>query len=151
VLLAFPESLRSLQRRAVYRVVLPLENATSVRVWRVAEHAILRDRPMAAQEIPARLRDLSVMGMGVQLLSRDENPPRVSVNERLRIVLKFRDWEVLVEGRAIHQRPTGANTLCGGAAFKKLEKDFEGRQALAKLNSIVGQLQRDEIVRRRAG
>jgi hypothetical protein len=36
-----------------------------------------------------------------------------------------------------------------GIEFKKLESDLEGRQLLAKLNELVGNLQRDEIRRLR--
>jgi hypothetical protein len=38
-----------------------------------------------------------------------------------------------------------------GIVFKPLEHDIEGRQTLAALTRIVGQLQRDEVRRHRLG
>jgi hypothetical protein len=38
-----------------------------------------------------------------------------------------------------------------GIVFKPLDQDLEGRQTLAALTRIVGQLQRDEVRRHRLG
>ena len=60
--LSFPESLNLRQRRHAYRVgVATAADEPSVRLWRIADHAVLRDRPLAAQEVPCRLSDLSVL------------------------------------------------------------------------------------------
>lgn len=149
LLVEFPKIFKSLQRRAAYRVALPLDNPIALRAWRIAEHAVLRDRPMAAAEVHVRTRDLSVMGVGFTCPSKDQAPPRLTLGERMRVQLKCGDEEVLVEARVIHQRLVGENVLAAGANFKKLEKDFEGRQVLSKLTAIVGRLQREEIQRQR--
>jgi hypothetical protein len=104
---------------------------------------------MAAAEVQVRARDLSVMGVGFICPPKDNQPPRLTVGERLRLQLKCGDEEALFEARLIHQRLVGDNMLAAGANFKKLEKDFEGRQILSKLTSIVGKLQREEIQRQR--
>ena len=148
--LPFPDAFREYQRRTVFRVGLAFDHAVNMRVWRVAEHAILRDRPMAAQEIHVRLTNLSVMGMGVCVArGRDNRPVRGCVGERLRLSLDIKGDELVMEGRVIHLRPVRGNQMMMGLQLKKLEKDLDGRQALSKLTFLVGELQRDEIRRRR--
>jgi hypothetical protein len=84
---------------------------------------------------------------------RDGKPTSVCLNERLRILIS-RDGEdeILTEGRAIHFHPSLANPdeIVLGLQFKKLEKYIEGRQTISKLTELVGDLQRDEVKRRRA-
>ena len=138
VFLPYPDAFRENQRRVVYRVGLPVDHQVTMRVWRVAEHAILRDRPMAAQELHVRLGNISVMGIGVCCSpARDGRPPRAIVGERLRLMLVVNGDEVLMEGRVIHLRPIRGNQLMLGLQLKKLEKDVEGRQALSKLTQLV--------------
>jgi len=148
LLLPFPREFKALQRRAAYRVTLPLENQLAVRMWRIPEHAVLRDRPMAAAEVEARVRDLSVAGMGFLCPPKNGKPPQLIAGQRLRVSLKFAEHEVLIDARLIHLRLVGDNTVAAGMQFKKLERDIEGRQTLAKLTAIVGRLQREELQRR---
>ena len=149
--LPFPDNFRAEQRRQCYRATLPLDHPYGVRLWRIAEHAILRDRPMAAQEIQARLQNLSVGGVGALCLKgRDGKAPRMMINERIRILLTWGNEEVLTEGRVVHFRPVGNENVAAGFQFKKQDKDIEGRQIASKIANFVGFLQREEIKRRRA-
>ncbi len=149
--LPFPENFRAEQRRQSYRAALPLDHPYGVRLWHVPEHAILRDRPMAAQEILAKLQNLSVGGLGaICLKGRDGKSPRLLINERIRILLTWDGEELLTEGRVVHFRPVGNDTVAAGFQFKKLDKDIEGRQVASTLAGFVGFLQREEIKRRRA-
>jgi hypothetical protein len=86
VLLQFPREIKAVQRRCNYRVHIPLDvDWVSVRIWRVGEKADLRARPMAAQEISTKIRDLSTGGMGVILSGADGQPPKITSLDRLRI------------------------------------------------------------------
>jgi c-di-GMP-binding flagellar brake protein YcgR len=149
--LPFPENFRMLQRRQVYRVALPMTHDVGLRVWHVPEHAILRDRPLAVREVPVRMTNLSVAGLAaIARVGRKGEPPRMVLGERLRIVMTWQEEELLMEGRVIHARPASVkDQVVFGLQFKRLEKDIEGRQALAKLTEIVGVQQREEIKRRR--
>ena len=148
--LVYPNEFRQQQRRKTYRVALPHDHEIGLRLWRIAEHAVLRDRPQPSQEIAARLEDLSVMGLrALGSPTRDGQPPKATLNERLRIVLKWNREELLTEGRLMHTRPGAKGQLALGVQFRKLEKDLEGRQALARLTELVGLMQREEVKRLR--
>lgn len=147
--MAFPLDFARQQRRQTYRAVILPDQAT-VRLWRIAEHAVLRDRPLASVELFAKLDDLSVTGFRVHgQPGRDHLPAVVLPNERLRILLTWGKGEILTEGRLMHRRDLENKVSVMGIHFKKMEKDIEGRQMLAKLTELVGVLQREEIKRHR--
>jgi hypothetical protein len=149
--LPFPENFRQLQRRNAYRVTLPMGHDLNLRMWHIPEHAILRDRPLAAREIHMRMTNVCVLGLGaIARPGRDCKRPGILINERLRILLTSNGQELLTEGRVIHFRESGVDQLAFGINFKKLEKDIEGRQTMSKLTELVGIQQREEIKRRRA-
>lgn len=149
---AIPQEVKAVQRRSQYRVRPTAENGLELRMWRIAEHVQLRDRPMASLEMPVKIQDLSTGGLGIVCPPKDDVPQRVVANERLRIMLKFRGEEdLLLEGRILHPVELPNKSIKAGVAFKKLGEDLAGRQNAAKLTTIVGQLQRDEVRRMRMG
>jgi len=151
--LAFPAAVKAMQRRSNYRVRVPEGSELSVRIWRIAEHFFLTDKPMASQEIVATLRHISIGGIGAMLQGRNNESPKVLAGERLRITLKYKELdELILEARVRYMPPEGTPTpfRCG-VQFKKLENNLEGRQNLASLTRIVGELQRDEVRRTRLG
>jgi hypothetical protein len=146
--LAFPQDFIQQQRRKAYRVSLPAGHQIGLRLWRIPEHAILRDRPLASLELFANLQDMCVMGLGVRCRpGRDGQPAKAQPNERLRIMLTWEKNELLTEGRVMHKRTLESGLVEMGIQFKKLEKAIDGRQTLAKLTELVGYLQREEIKR----
>jgi c-di-GMP-binding flagellar brake protein YcgR len=152
VLLAWPDQVQAVQRRNDYRVgVEPNDPDLHLRVWRIADHHHLRDKPPASALIKVGLRDLSVGGMGlVYTPDPDRDAPRLVPNQRLRIAISHgRSEELILDGRVRHARTLPAENYRLGIQFKKHEDDFDGRQALAALTQIVGQLQRAEIRRKR--
>jgi c-di-GMP-binding flagellar brake protein YcgR len=156
MLLRLPEKIHAIQRRNNYRVRVLQDSELRVRVWRIPEHFILRDRPTAALELSVQVRDVSIGGLGLRLLPKNDEPPKVLPDERLRLELRFRDDEPLIlEGRMRYAGgPRSADDdspVRGGVQFKKLEDNLEGRQALAALTKIVGELQREEVRRARLG
>jgi c-di-GMP-binding flagellar brake protein YcgR len=152
MLIDFPAEIKSTQRRSNYRVKVPATTELSARVWRIAERTYIGDQPMAAQEIKAELRDISLGGIGVKLLPKDGQPPRISKEDRLRVQLNRGGTTFLLEGRMRDPGTVAANdALMTGIQFKKLENDLKGRQTLAQLTRIVGELQREEARRVRLG
>ena len=151
VLTKFPEDVKVIQRRNNYRVAVPDDSELKVRIWRMGPGIPLRDRPMAKQEVKARLRDISLGGIGVVLEGEDGNPPKIDEADRLRVQLKSPDTELLIEGRLRYPGDLKGPTSRAGIQFKGLEKDIDGRQMLATLTRIVGELTRAELRRMRIG
>jgi len=154
LLMAMPAEVKAIQRRHNYRVAVQAGSDITVKVWRIPERAYLRDRPMAAQQIKCEVRDVSLGGLGVTFMGEANEPPKVSIEDRLRVEVTFGGMAFLLEGRM--RKPTAApnasaSMIRTGIVFKPLDQDLEGRQTLAALTRIVGQLQRDEVRRHRLG
>jgi len=147
-----PAGIKSMQRRLNYRVRVPAEAEIRLEVWRLSSKAVLRDRPSSTQKVEANIIDLSTGGVGVVFLGVDGQPPRVCVEDRLRVQLTSGDVVVVVEGHMRTPLPGNDPTkIRTGIAFKAMEQDLEGRQNSAKLTKIVGELQRQEARRARLG
>ncbi|MGD1275874.1 MAG: hypothetical protein ABR964_01465 [Tepidisphaeraceae bacterium] len=145
VLLQHPDQIKSTQRRANYRVEIRKGSGVLLRVWRIGEQARLQDQPMEAQEVKAEIRDLSAGGVGVKFIGNEDQPPRISVEDRLRIQIIHRNQSLLLEGNM--RPPTGSqngNNIISGIQFKNLESDLEGRRTMTLLMRVVGELQREE-------
>jgi len=149
--LRFPDKVTAVQRRANYRVSIPNDSELVVRVWRIPEHWVLRDRPSATMEVGSQARDLSMGGVGLQCPPKDGEQVRMVADCRLRVLLSYSGTEVLVEGRVRHVRPTPDHSQRVGVQFRKLQDDLAGRQALSMLTTIVGDLHREELRRLRLG
>jgi c-di-GMP-binding flagellar brake protein YcgR len=152
ILVSRPTDLRGVQRRVAYRVRVRADDSLTVRIWSIPEHAQLQDRPLATQEIKVEPRDISTGGMGVRFICKENEPVRVVPDQRLRVLIKYGEEEMLLEGRL---REVANGKLSpqspAGIVFKKLESDLEGRRNLASLTRIVGLLQREEVRRARLG
>lgn len=152
LLLSFPSEVKAIQRRNNYRVRIPAGTELTARVWRIPEHAYLGDRPMAAQEVACELRDVSIGGIGVTFTGKAGEPAKVSTEDRLRIELSHPSGKILVEGRMRYPvEPLKASQIRAGVQFKALEGNLDGRQIVAQLTRIVGELQREEVRRMRLG
>jgi c-di-GMP-binding flagellar brake protein YcgR len=150
ILLATPTDIKTVQRRSNYRVGITAEAEVTARIWRIPEHFYLNDRPSAAQEVKADLRDISLGGLGVILRSRDGGELKIVPGQRLRIELKYSEVTLLLDGRTRHPSPVEVTDgIRTGIAFKPLDNQLEGRQKLAQLARIVSDLQRDEVKRLR--
>jgi len=152
LLMASPKEVKAIQRRNNYRVRVPTDCGLRVRIWRIGEHVYLGDRPMAAQELPIHVRDLSIGGLGITFMPKKDGATRVTSEDRLRIAFEYKDLSLLIEGRMKHPSLVASNTPTpAGVAFKALENNLEGRQILTQLTKIVGELQRDEVRRMHLG
>jgi c-di-GMP-binding flagellar brake protein YcgR len=151
LLLQTPTKIKPVQRRSHYRVRVPEGAPLSVRVWRIAEHVPMRDRPLASQLIDIDMRDLSIGGMGIAV-HPDPAGQKLQPGQRLRVEVKWEEIELILEGvLRIVAGDAAAGAIRGGIQFKKLENDLAGRQAMAALTRIVGEFQREEVRRSRLG
>lgn len=154
ILIKHPAHVVLQQRRNDYRVRLTPDDEVTAQVWQIAEHVYLSDRPPAKQLLGIELRDLSIGGVGFVAVPKHGEPPRVAEGVRLRVNLSTQGSSMLVEARVVFAMADDATlkVQCG-AAFAHLERDVEGRQKLAWLAKVVGQLQREEVrrMRRAAG
>lgn len=149
IVLAFPQKIEIQQRRATYRVDVRGVEELGVRMWRIGEHALLRDRGLPSAELLTEVNDLSAAGMGVTVRPRGALPLSAKDGERLRIELRYRDEELLLEGRLTRvQRISDTTEIArAGVRFSKLDTGLQGRKTLSKLNLIVGALSREELRR----
>lgn len=146
-----PATIMLQQRRNDYRVRLNEGDGISSRVWRIADHVHLADRPSARAEVRHELRDLSAGGVGLILPAAvTPEPVWMAMGQRLRMELSGRDETHLLEGRVVFTQALGetGRQACG-VAFQHLERDLEGRRKLAWLTRVVGDLQREEARRSR--
>jgi hypothetical protein len=150
ILVDRPNGLKGAQRRASYRVRVSRDTELTSRFWVITEHAHLSDQPLASTEIKAELRDLSLGGMGLRILPNDVRPVSLVADQRLRVLLRYGQDELVLDARLRTAFKQDAPKPCG-IVFKKLESDLEGRQKLGALTRIVGELQREEVRRMRLG
>ena len=152
LLLEFPKQILAEQRRSDYRVEIPPDTDISLRVWRVSPHDQLDTEPMAATEVKAEIRDLSMGGVGVALIGQEGQLPKVCMEDRLRLELKYEGEAMILEGRMRSPNaPPQGDRMFTGIQFKTLQNDLEGRQKLVQLARIVGKLQRKELGMARMG
>ena len=151
LLLQPPAEIKSIQRRANYRSRVPAGAEVGVRVWRIEEWAVLRDRPLPSNEVRCKLVDLSVGGMGAIFSSRYGDPINLGTKDRLRIQLCDAEQCAILEGRIRYPEHSGtASSVRAGVQFQNLDADLPGRQAQALLTRICGELQRAEVRKLRA-
>jgi len=152
LLLEFPEQIKAEQKRSAYRVEIPRETEISLRVWRLGPCDLLKTEPSAATEVKAEIRDLSLGGAGVTLIGQDGESPKICAEDRLRVELKYDGQAMVLEGwmRSPNPAPRG-DKIVTGIQFKKLQDDLEGRQKMAQLVRIVGELQRRALRMARLG
>lgn len=152
MLVAHPADFKSVQRRNDYRASVPRDFGIVVNVWRIPEQADINAKPMAAQQMLVMLRDLSVGGMGVIVSKKQDEPVvRAISGERLRVELKHNDTVLLIEGRLRFPGSADVDHVRAGIQFANLSTDIKGRQILATLTKLVGELQREELRRQRLG
>ncbi|HEX8911875.1 MAG TPA: PilZ domain-containing protein [Humisphaera sp.] len=154
VLLARPRDARVVQRRAGYRVRLPIDAGIKARAWVVPNVAAEPGAPAASPPpvMSAEVRDLSATGLGLILRPRDEVPPAVKVGDTLRVEMTTDGKTLAVTGRARHDaRKLQDGSLRTGLDFTGTDRTIEGRRTLAQVAQLVAELQRAEARRRKVG
>jgi hypothetical protein len=130
------------ERRQYFRAKLVGNCSLTVRIWKIQPRLSLAVKPMPSQELRVSITALSVGGMSVTIPSTLEQPLPADATDRLRIELKYRDSELLLEGR-LRTTETGRmadGSILTGIAFRK---------GNGRLGAIVNALQRAELRLRR--
>jgi len=142
-----PAVVKPQQRRTHFRVPVRESDEFGIELWRMAEHAHLKDEPKEICKLPARVRDLSVGGVGVIFESR----PLLVEGQRMRILLSHGNSPpMLLEGRSGSVRHDQAGeSYEAGIHFRDLQASLEGRQMQTELTRIVNGLQLQEARRLR--
>lgn len=149
-LLEKPAHVDTSQRRSFYRIRIVDTESVTVKIWRIPEHVLVKDRPLASQAVRFELVDLSSGGMGGYLLPDADGQIKAVPQERVRIQLQYGQEEAIIEGRMRLTDNSRQVSKCRvGVAFQKLQSDLDGRRTLALLTRIVGDLQREEVKRRK--
>ena len=153
VLLAdIPTEVRATQKRSNYRVEIPPDTDIAVRVWRLGPAEYYKPQPSSTKEVKAEIRNISSGGVGVRLVGKDGQLPVICTEDRLRIEIKVNGQSIVVEGKMRAPATAPQNGVINtGIQFKKLEDNLEGRQTLAQLVRVVGELQREELRMARLG
>lgn len=152
IALKHPTEVKSSQRRTDYRVRVTPDSELSVRVWRMPPRVPLHEKPTSKCEVHVELRDLSLGGVGVILIGTTEEPPKIDLEDRLRIEIKGPGRDAILEGAVVHPNPIPREaTIKAGLKFNKADENLAGRQALAIVTRMVGELQREELRRYRMG
>lgn len=152
VLVAWPTEVRGIQRRASYRVMVPGDSPLAIRLWAIADHAVLNDRPLASQEVRAQLRDISLGGVGVFIDPPKKSSQPLMPGQRLRVELTFDDIGILLDGRLrLGPALESAELIPSAVKFQKLDDGVDGRRKAAALTRILGQLHRAEVRRAHLG
>lgn len=142
-----PMSVAPTQRRTHYRVPVRPEDGFKIKLWRISEQAYINDQPPDPCYMPAKVRDLSVGGVGVIFDIR----PTLVPEQRVRILLQQGKSEpMLLEGRAGELRKDASDHYETGIQFQDLQQSLEGRRMLTQLTRIVQTLQLQEAKRTRA-
>ncbi len=151
ILLAWPEDVRMTQRRAGYRAKVSLDAEIKALAWAIDEETQIEFVP-SAPGIVADLRDLSVNGLGLILRAIKGKSPRVTMGQRMRVELQWREHRVIVATRVRQEPrrlPDGSVRI--GLNVEGLDRTIEGRRTLTQITQLVAELQRTEARRRRAG
>jgi c-di-GMP-binding flagellar brake protein YcgR len=151
VMIARPNEIKSMQWRQSYRAPVLAGFALNVRAWRIADHFYLTDKPPRTAELPLTVRDISIGGIGVTLLSQEGLPPTIAVGERLRVSITYASAEEFIAEGRIRSFSNGENQgIDAGVQFVKLQAKLGGRQVLSELSKIVGELQLQQVQRLRS-
>jgi c-di-GMP-binding flagellar brake protein YcgR len=153
VLIDRPQEVKAVQRRNDYRVRFSQDSGLRTRMWRIPEHWHLTDKPARGAELSVVLNDISIGGLGVTLMPKEGEPPKILPDERVRVTLKQDEQdELILEGRIRAPRPDkNSQSIRSGVQFMKLQDGLEGRRILTELTKLVGAMQLDEVRRRRLG
>ena len=90
-------------------------------------------------------------GMGVTLCPKDGEPPKVPLDERVRVMLRHGEEEFLIEGRMLAARGNEGRDDRDGDSIQKAA-GWSGRQgAGGALTKIIGTMNMEEVRRHRLG
>ncbi len=142
--LKLPEKFSTSQRRRVFRIPVTPEDGLIVKLWRVNDYVLIRDRPLPSQELPCDPMNLGEGGLGALVRASSHQALNLKFNQRFRTEIRFGKHEILLEARLRHPEQTHRDddsAVCG-FEFMHNERDVESRRHRQKLQLVLSELQR---------
>ncbi len=137
ILLLYPSEIRSVQLRAHLRVNVPEDHEMAFRVWRMMQRVALLDTPSTHMELAVKVGNISLGGIGLQVLPVRGKSPSLMARDRLRLLLAYREIAILIEGELVYMQTNNDGVVDVGIEFAKGETGVGSEAKLAKLKEIV--------------
>lgn len=142
-----PESVFDSQRRKTFRVPLSELDGAAIRIWRINEYVLLRDRVLPSQELPCRAKDLSEGGFAATVLPLNQEALNLKSNQRFRVEMKFSRHQIVLEARLRYPEQTHRDDLSAECGFEFIynDRDVESRRNQQKLQLMISEIQRSAV------
>lgn len=139
-----PERFSDTQRRKTFRVALNELDGVTLRLWRINEYVLIRDRVLPSQELPCRPKDLSEGGFGAMLFPANSEALNLKSNQRFRVELKFGRHEIVLEARLRYPEQTQRDDEHADCGFEFVtnDRDVDSRRNQQKLQMMLAEVQR---------
>lgn len=144
-----PHTIQTSQQRQWFRVPLVESDGVQVRLWKINEYVVVRDRPMASSELRCDPKDLSEGGLGAIVYARGEEAMNLKSNQRFRVEIRSGKHEMVFEARLRHPAFTerdDSHAHCGLELIHN-DRDLDCRRNRQKLQLVLGELQRNAVRR----
>lgn len=149
LLLKRPDEVKTVQRRADYRVSVPHDCDIQFRFHRITEQADIQDPPHSTAEMTIDVRDFSTGGCG-GTWKRKADDPKLVPEQRLRVQIDSPITSLILDARVRFVQPLyEPESVRIGIQFTLNINSIPDRQKMTQLNKILGELQRLELRRKR--
>jgi hypothetical protein len=140
------------KRRKNFRVTLdPGGDGLSVKLWKINEYVVARDRAPASAELRCEPLDLSPGGLRLRVYAKGVEALKIQATQRVRLELRFpfEKGELVLEGRIRHPISTQRDDESAviGVSFENLDRDIDGRRAQQSIARYLAELQRNQVAR----
>lgn len=142
--LARPDRYSASQRRKTFRVPLDPQDGVTIRLWRINEYVLIRDRPLPSQELRCDARDLGEGGFRAEVFPNSHEALNLKFNQRFRAEIRHGRNEMLFEARLRHPEQTqrdDESAVCG-FEFIHNDRDVDARRHRQKLQQVMSEVQR---------
>lgn len=152
MVLAAGYAVQATKRRKNFRVSIDsaVDNF-AVRIWKINEYVIARDRASASAELRCEPLDLSPGGLRLRVYARGAEALKIQATQRVRLELRFpfEKGELILEGRIRHPITTQRDDESAviGVSFENLDRDIDGRRAQQVIARYLAELQRNQVQR----
>lgn len=146
--LELPTSIKTVQRRSDYRAPIPPDTDVTFACHRIGEQDDLLALPQPTQQLKIVPRDMSTTGLGAIWYRRKEDPHTLANNQRVRLMIKTADGEILIDGRVCHaSRLHEPELVRVGVRFQMNLANIPDRHKQIALQKLMTTLQRQQLKR----
>jgi c-di-GMP-binding flagellar brake protein YcgR len=148
--LAWPQQIKAVQRRSDYRVSVTADAGIALKCWRVSEAYDFAARPAAGALLVIDVRDLSAGGFGGTWKRRRDDPLTLAADQRFRVEAETPAGPVVLPARLRFLERIGTgDTQRIGVQFDLSPSNIQDRQKATQLTKLIGELQRQELKRKK--